>query len=89
MVKSSTLGIICAFFSLGGVEQGMTLWEVGYTFVTFIDARKDLSVGVCNICLTLLCLVVGQICGEEFPPQCNLRFFFFEFGGCRTGNNSV
>jgi len=38
-------------------------------------------VGVCNICLTLLCLVVGEIWGEEFPPKCNLRFFLNL--GCR------
>ena len=43
--------------------------------MTFIDAREDLSVGGCDICLTLLCLVVGEIWGEEFPPQCNLVFF--------------
>ena len=76
VVKSFPSYNFLFFCVWGGISRGK--WC--YTFVTFIDAREELSVGACNICLTLLCLVVGEIWSEEFPYN-EICAFFLSLGG--------
>ena len=56
-------------------------------FVSLIDARLDISVGVCSPDWRLFCLLVGEILGEEFVLS--VIFEIFEFGECSKGNKVV
>ena len=38
-----------------------------YGLVTFIDVKRDVSVGICCLGLTMAALVVVEIWGEVFP----------------------
>jgi len=49
--------------------------ELEYGLVTLIEGRGDASVGVCAISLTKIGKVVGEVWGEVFATECNLRFF--------------
>jgi hypothetical protein len=53
-------------------------------FVSLIDARGDIYVGVCNPRLGLVCLLVVEMGGEELVPS--VIFAIFEFGECSRGD---
>ena len=56
-------------------------------FVSLIDARGDICVGVCNRRLGLVCLFVVEMLGEELVPS--VIFGIFEFGECSRGDKVV
>ena len=55
--------------------------------MSLIDAGGDMCVGGCDPHLSLLCLWVAEMRGEEFVLS--VIFEIFEFGECSKGNKVV